>query len=159
MIGGRGDSLRPKSTSPITTSTFSIIVKKIVVDLLRPTFTSCIIPHTIIYFIFINTIIQMVRRTRYTQQSTITIWVVLVRVAGLGPIPTSTIATNSFSLIDRGKLAGILRPRYTSTIINSYISPRFDIITTSIPPPIFIIKTGITLLFFMKIFIYMTRRN
>ena len=57
------------------------------------------------------------------------------------------------------KVAGLFRPRSTSSIINSYITPRFAIITTSIYHPINIIDTDTTLLFYMKILIYTTIRN
>ena len=80
------------------------------------------------------------------------------RVACLGPVPKSPTTTNSFYHIVREKLNGIFRPRSTSTTIKSYINPRVTIITTSIFTPIIIIRTDITLLFFMKLFLYTMRR-
>ena len=83
----------------------------------------------------------------------------VVRVDGLGPIPTSPITTNSFSCIARVKLSGIFRTISTSAIINYYIPPQFSIILTYIYPPIVIIITDITLLFFVGLLIYTARRN
>ena len=77
----------------------------------------------------------------------------------MGPISTSPITTNSLSCITRGKVAVLFRPRYVSAIINFYTSPWVAIIMTYIYPPITIINTDITLLFFMNIFIYTMRRN
>ena len=153
------DGLRHKSTSTITIKTLSIIVKGTVADLLRLTFMYCTITPTFNYFIFINTIIHMDIRTRYLKQSTVSIWVMGERVAGLGPISTSTITTDSFSHIVRGKVSGLYKHKSTFSIINSYTPTWFAIITTSISPPITVIKTDINLLSFMKIFIYRMRRK
>ena len=89
-------------------------------------------------------------------------WVMVGRLAGMGHIYTLPINTNSSPHIPRGKVAGLFRPRSTSTIINSYITPQVTII-----PPITIITTYITLLkymttlstslIFMNTFIYMMR--
>ena len=72
-----------------------------------------------------------------------------VIVAGMGTIYTSITTTKIFSDVARGKVAGIFRPRYTSVIINSYITPQVTIIVTYISPPVTIITTGITLLISM----------
>ena len=81
------------------------------------------------------------------------------QVADLGPISTSLVTTKSFYCIVRRKLAGLFRPRSTSNTIKSYIPPQFPTITTSVSPPIIIIITGITLLFFVNLYLYTMIRN
>ena len=86
-------------------------------------------------------------------------------MAGMEPISTYPITTNSFYNVARLNMAGIFRPISTTSIINSYITPKVTIITTYILPPITIITTDIThigsittistSLVFMDIFIYM----
>ena len=148
MMGGIRAGLVHIYTSPITINTWSIIVKGRVEDLLIPTSTSWTITPTISSFKF-----------RYDQQYTMVPCVMGESVAGLGPISNSTITTNSFYRISRGKAAGIFRPTFTSTIINSYIPPQFTIFTTYISDTIIIIiRTDITLLFFMNILISTRRR-
>ena len=148
IIGGIGSVLIPISTSPITINTFYVIVKGRVADPLRPTSASCAITPTIFSFIY-----------SYNQQSTMDTWVMGLIVAGLGHISTSPITTNSFSCIAGLKVAGLFIPISTSTRINSYIPPLDVIITTSISPPIIIIITDTTLIFFVNIFLYITRIN
>ena len=148
MMGGIRAGLISISTSPITINTLSVILKGKVAGLLRPTSTSCTIAPTILPFKF-----------RYTQQSTMVTQVMGGRVAGMGPISASTITTNCFSRIARGKLYGILIPISTPTIINSYIPPRLSIIMTSISTSVIIIITGPTLLFLMILLLYTTRIN
>ena len=143
MMGGIRAGLRPISTSHITINTFSNTVKGIVSSLLRPTSTSCTITPTISYLKFV-----------YTQQSTMVTWVMGGIVDGMGPISNSPITTNSFSYIVKVKVDGFFRPISTSTTIKSYVHPLFAIIITSISPPIVIIRTCITLLFFVNLFLY-----
>ena len=159
MMGGVGSGLRPISTSTFTINTFYVIVKVIVADILRYNSTSFTITPTTTSFIFVNNIIHMARRTRYKQQYIMLTWFMGGQVAGLGHIHNSPITTKSFTHIARGKVTGLFIPKSTSAIINYYITPWFSIITTSIYPPTAIIKTDITLLFFIKVFIYTTRRN
>ena len=128
--------MRPKSTSTINITIFDIILKRRVADLLITTFNSFTITPTVSSLIF-----------RYTQQYTMVTWVMGGRAAGLGHISTSPITTNSFSCIARGKMAGLFRPRSTSTTMKYYKSPQVSIIATSIYPPIIIIINDITLLF------------
>ena len=147
MMGGIRDCVRPIYTSTTTINTLSNMVKVRVSDILRPTSTSFTTTPTIYSF-----------RLVYTQKSTMTNWVMGGRVDGMGPLPNSPITNNSFSHFARGKVAGLFRPRSTSTIINSCIHPRVTIIKTYIYPPIIIIITDINLLFLMNSFLYMTRR-
>ena len=137
----------PKSTSSIAINTFPIILKVIVSNLLRSTYKSCTITPTINYFVFINTIIHMTRRTKYRQQYTMVTWVMRVIVASLVSISASPITNRIFSYVAREKVAGLFRPRSMSVIITSYISPLVAIIVISIYPPISIIKTDVTLFF------------
>ena len=88
------------------------------------------------------------------QKYTMFTWVMGGIVDGMGHISNSPITTNSFSYIVKVKVAGLFIPRSTSTNINYYIHPRVSIIMTSIYPPIRIIRTYITLLFFVNPFIY-----
>ena len=159
MMGGRVAGTISIPTYTITINTLSIVVKGSVDDLLRHNSTSCTIKPTITSLIFLNTIINMSIRTRYRQQSTMDTWVMGVRVASMGPISTSPITTNSFYYITRGKVDVIFRPGSKYVIINSYITHWVAIITSSIYPPITIIKTDITILFLMNIFIYTTRKR
>ena len=151
--------MRPISTYPITINNLSIILKVRVDNLFRSTSMSCTTNPTIKYFIFMNTMIHMAIRNRFIHKFTMTIWVMGIRVAGMGFISTSPITTNSFYHIKIGRVDGIFIPRSTSSNINSYITSSVNIITTYISPTITIIKTNITLLFFMNIFICTTRRN
>ena len=139
MMGGIRAGLIPISTSHITINTLS----NIVADLLRPTSTSCIITPTIPSL-----------KLMYNQKYTMVTWVMGGIVDGMGPISNSPITTNSFSYIVKVKVAGLFIPISTSTNINYYIHPRVAIIMTSIYPPIRIIRTYITLLFFVNPFIY-----
>ena len=159
MIRGIGAGLRPKSISPVNINNFSIVMKLRLADILRPTSMYCTMTHTITSFVFMNTIIHVSRRTRYMQHSTMVTWVMGWRVTGLGPVSTSSVTTNSFSYIARGKFSGLFRTISTYVVINSYILPKFSIIATSVFHPISIIKTDITLLVFMNIFIYTKRIN
>ena len=84
---------------------------------------SCAITPTVTSLIFVNTIIQMTRRTKYTQQSTMTTSVIGVKMAGIRHISIYPIITKSLSYIARGKVPGIFRLRSTSIIINYYIDP------------------------------------
>ena len=94
----------------------------------------------------------------YNQQSEMVTWVTGVILDGLGPLSNPPTYTNSFSCIIRGKLAGLFRPRYTSTIIRYNNHSQIDTITNYISPTIITIRTDITLLFFTNLFIYMARR-
>ena len=156
---GRRTGLRAKSISPITINTSSVIMKGRVADLLIPITTYFTMTPAITYFIFMNNIIHMARRTSYTKQSTIVTWVMGGRVSVLVPLSTSPITTNRISHIAIGGVSGLFKPIYISVIINSYTPPWVAIITTSISPPLTVIKTNITLLFFMNNFIYTTRSN
>ena len=78
-------------------------------------------------------------------------------MAGLEPISTSQITINSFSMFARGRVAGILRPRSTSSIINTYITSLSAIITTYISPIVTIITTHITPIFFHDHYIVLYR--
>ena len=71
------------------------------------------------------------------------------RVAGIGPMSTSSININSVSNISIGVVAGLLRPRYNSSIIKTYINPIFTIITTYILPLITITATNIDPIIYM----------
>ena len=150
MMGGRGDGLITKTTSAITINIFSSIVKIIVDDLLRPSSTFCTI-NPIIYSLIFS----------YTQQSTMFTCFMWGIVAGLGPISTFPITNNSLYHIAGVKVAGIFRPRSTSTIINYYIPPQVFIIATSIYPTIIIIIIimDIILLFLMNLSLYTKKIN
>ena len=113
-VGGAG--LIPIFTSSITINTFSIVVKVIVVDILMPNFMSCAITPTITSLVFIFTIIHIVRRTSFTQQSTMVKWVMVRRVGGLVPMSTANIENRLVSLD--------LYPRLpSSTLISPLDSP------------------------------------
>ena len=64
----------------------------------------------------------------------------------MGPISTSIITINSFFHILIVRVTSRFRPRSTSSIINTSITPIVTIITTYISPPVTIIATDITLL-------------
>ena len=96
----------PISTSHITIKTFSFIVKGRVADLLRLTSTSFTISPNINSLVFMKTIINMNRSTRYILKSTMYTWVMVVRLSSLGPIYTSQITIKILSNVDRGKVAG-----------------------------------------------------
>ena len=151
MMVGIGAGMRPIYTSPITINAFSVIVKRKLADILRPTPTSFNITPTISSLIF-----------RCNQQSTMVTWDMGERVAGMGPISTSPITTNSLSFISRVKFAGFFRPISTSNIIKFYIPLWVAILTTYISPTIIIIiiiGTDITPLFFVDLFLCTMRRN
>ena len=120
---------------------------------------SCAITPTVTSLIFVNTIIQMTRRTKYTQQSTMTTSVIGVKMAGIRHISIYPIITKSLSYIARGKVPGIFRLRSTSIIINYYIDPWVAIITNYIYNTISIIKTATILFFLLNTFIYTMRAN
>ena len=159
----------PIPTFTITTNTLSIIVKGRVANILKSTSTSCTITSTITSFIFMKTIINMNRSTRCTQQYIMVTWFMGGRVAGMGPISTSQITTNSLSNVVRGISDGIFRPISTSDIINFYITPQVATIATYIlsshkiittDTPLLISMTTIsTSLVLMKISIHRTRRK
>ena len=81
---------------------------------------------------------------RYNQQSNRVTWVMGGLLAGMVPISTSPITINSFFHISRGIVAGLFRPRSTSDIINTYITPLISIIMNYISPPVTIITTYTT---------------
>ena len=109
---------------PITVNTFYIIVEWRVADILIPTSTSFTMTPTVTSFIFMNTIIHVPIRTRYMQQYSMVACVMVVIVAGMGPISASPIITNSFPHIERVKLADLFIPRPMYDIIKSYIPPQ-----------------------------------
>ena len=119
MMGGMRAGLRHIHNYPITVNTFYDIVKGRVAYILRRTYTSCTITPTISYFKFV-----------FSQQYTMVIWVIGVRVSSLGPISVSPITTNILSCIVRGKVAGIFIPLSMFTIIKYNIHPQVAIIAT-----------------------------
>ena len=149
MMGGKWSVMRPLSTLTITINTFYIMFKGRVADLLIHTSTSYIITDTITFYIFMKNIINTTRINIYTQQSTMVTWVMVGRVAYLGPISTYPITINSLLYISRGRGTHIFRPRSMSSTINTSITPLVNTITTSI---FYYIIT-------MNIFSNRTRRN
>ena len=109
MMGGRGDGLKPISTSFIAINNFCVTFKVIVHDLLRPTSTSSVITPNITSCVLMNTIIDMTVINRYKQQSTVVTFVMGGRVAGMGPISTSSITVSSFFHVSRGRVYGNFR--------------------------------------------------
>ena len=71
---------------------------------------------------FMNIFIYRTRRNWWSQQSTTVTWVMVGRVAGMRPISTSPFNINSCYTISRGRVAGILRPRFKYTDITTMIS-------------------------------------
>ena len=132
MMGGKGADMRHLSTSLITISNLSIIFKGILDYLLRPTSRSSITPPTITYFTVMKTIIKTTRSNIYTQQSTMVTWVIGGRKSGLGTIFTYPITIKIFCNIVIGRVDGLFRSRFTSSIINTYIILLVTIITTYI---------------------------
>ena len=124
--------MRHLSTSLITISNLSIIFKGILDYLLRPTSRSSITPPTITYFTVMKTIIKTTRSNIYTQQSTMVTWVIGGRKSGLGTIFTYPITIKIFCNIVIGRVDGLFRSRFTSSIINTYIILLVTIITTYI---------------------------
>ena len=79
-----------------------------------------------------------------------------VRVAGLIHISTSTITTNTLSMILKIRVDGLLRPKSTSYTITTYITPIITIITTYITPIITMITIYYSLIT-IKQFVNRTR--
>ena len=108
MMGGKGSAMRPISASNITINNLYVIVNGRVVDILRTTSNSSIIT-AINSYIIIKPIIDTMRSNICTEQYTNVIWVMGVRVSGMGPISSSRITINSFYNIARGSVSGIFR--------------------------------------------------
>ena len=61
-------------------------------------------------------------------------WVMGGRVSGMRPILNSPITINHLYNILKIRVAGILRPKSTSSIFNTYTTPIITITTTYITP-------------------------
>ena len=144
ILRGRVNGLIHISSSTININTLSVIMKGIVNDLLIPPLMSSVITPTITSLIVMKTIINTKISNIYTQKSNMVTWVMGEIVNGLGPISNYQNTINIFSNIARGGVAGIFRPRSTSTIIITYITPILNSIMTYSSPPIPIIATDIT---------------
>ena len=130
---------------------------------------SSIFANTITSLLFMKNFMNTTRSKRRMQQYTIVNWVMGGRFYGLGNISTYPITINSFSMITRGIVAVLLRPKSMSDIINTYINPLVAITTTYISPLVTIISTHTThiiamttisqSLIFINIFVNRTRRQ
>ena len=130
MMVGRRACLRPISKYPITINILSNIEQGIVSNIFRPTYTSCTITPTIFYSgvrvsgmgTIPNSPIITNSISWWSQQYTTFNLVMGGIVDGMRPISTSPFNINYFSPIARGRVAGLLWPRPTSTNTSSVIT-------------------------------------